>query len=243
MKYLQIVFTMLFFASITHAQDTLKVIPGDKVINGSFIKPYTNKWEVYIQTPEGNETHIRYWTDYVHILEQDGKAILHRVQDLYGPDRSFQSTWVNVVEHESLIPIRFTSHAPGGALLLLQFENEEIIVGSNQAGTENFSSDTTKTDQLFFDWNLYGMLLVGLPFEEGKTFELPFWSAQMGMRASVFATIGKQEQVKTLSGKKYDVVSVSTSDGFTFSLSKEAPYVLKLVWKLPNGNTMVWKTI
>ncbi len=243
MKYFFLVWGIVILGDTVFAQDTLKVAPGDMLIDGSFIEPYTNQWEVFVQTPEGQETHFRYWTDYVHILNQDGSSLLHRVQDIYGSDRVLQSTWINVVDHRTLLPKRFTAHTPLGVLIVLDFGDGRIVSGSNQNEERTFSSDTVRVDMHYFDWNLYGMLLVGLPFKVGKTYELPYWSAQIAGETSVFATIGEPEEVASLSGSGFMTYPVSTSDGFTFSLTKEAPYVIKLVWDLPNGNKMIWKKV
>ncbi len=225
------------------AQDTLKVAPGGATIDGSFIEPYTNKWEVYVQTPDGQENHIRYWTDYVHIIEQDGTPLMHRVQDIYGADRSLQSTWINVVDHQTLVPKKFNVHSLAGVLVFTDFYDDHIITSSNQNEGGEFKADTLQSNQPYFDWNLYGMLLIGLPFEEGTTYELPYWSTQNNTPTSVFASIGQEEETETMSGKKIMTHPVSTSDGFTFFLSKKAPYVIKLVWDLPNGNKMIWRKI
>ncbi len=243
MKRLILIYLVIGVGAPVFAQDTVKVAPGGAIIDGSFIEPYTNKWEVYVQTPDDQENHIRYWTDYVHIIDQDGTPLMHRVQDIYGADRSLQSTWVNVVEHESLIPKRFTVQGPTGAIVFIDFDKERVISGSNQNEAGTFSSDTLATDQFYYDWNLYGMLLVGLPFNEGTTYELPYWNTQNNVPTSVFASIGEEEETETMSGKKIMTNPVSTSDGFTFSLSKKAPYVIKLVWDLPNGNKMIWRKI
>lgn len=243
MKRSILIYLILGVSASVYAQDTVKVAPGSAIIDGSFIEPYTNKWEVYIQTPNGQENHIRYWTDYVHIIKQDGTPLMHRVQDIYGADRNLQSTWINVVDHQTLVPKKFNVHSPTGALVFTDFNENQVITSSNQNQEGEFRADTNEVSQLYYDWNLYGMLLVGLPFNEGKTYELPYWSTQNNSPTSVFASIGKEEETKTISGMKITTTPVSTSDGFTFFLSKKAPYVIKLVWDLPNGNKMIWRKI
>lgn len=241
MKIKSVTFLLLLLSLNVQAQDSVRVSPENGIIDGSIIEPYTNAWEVFVLDSDGNETHIRYWTDYVHILDQDGVMMIHRVQDLYSADRNLQTTWINVTEQKTLQPIRFTVHNPSGALTTLQFAKDRVITGTNQNEDRLFVSDTTTFDEPLYDWNLYGMLLIGLPFKEGRVYELPFWNMQSKTKSSIFASIGKREEVETLSGKKYSTTPVTTSDGFTFSLSKKAPYVIRLIWDLPNGNQMIWK--
>lgn len=119
MKDLKTICFVILAATQLSAQDTLKIEYKDGIISGYFIEPYTNSWNVYLQSPDGSENQIRYWTDYAQIIVQNGVNILHRVQDLYSPDGSLQSTWINVVEQESLHPIKFATHAPNGALFFL----------------------------------------------------------------------------------------------------------------------------
>lgn len=241
----RIITLLIFFATswVAYSQDTLIVTPGNGQVDGSFIKPYTNSWEVFLIDTLGNENHIRYWTDYVHFIDIDGISYMHRVQDIYNASRDLQTTWVNVVDKKNLIPLRFTVHSPLGNLATMQFEEGSIFLGSNQNEERVFEKDTIEVENKLFDWNLYGMLLIGLPFNEGITYKLPYWSMQTRTKQYIFVTIGNEEVIETLNGKKIKTNSVLTSDGFVFSLTKEAPYVIRLIWNLPNGSKMIWKKI
>jgi len=96
-------------SNLISAQDTLYVNPKSNLIDGSFIQPYTNKWQVSVVDENGNKSTVRIWTDYAQILEIESEDYLHRVQDLYSPNMELQETWINVVVKENLLPRRFAS--------------------------------------------------------------------------------------------------------------------------------------
>ena len=243
-KILKGFFGCFLFMSVTSAvliaQDTVYVQPGNGVIQGAFLEPYTNKWQVSVVDTAGNKSTVRIWTDYMHILELENENYMHRIQDLYSPGLQLQETWTNIVRVKDLIPRRFTSQNASGGLLNLQFEPDKIVIKSNAEGRE-YTPEAVEISESLYDWNLYGMLLVGLPFEDGQIFSIPFWSQATQSVDYVTAEIKEKEKISTLSGENIETQKITTDKGLTFWLSKEKPYVIQLTLQLPEGSTMIWE--
>lgn len=242
------IFSLLIFLSLlipivgwTQDNDTLTVNPGSVQMDGSFVEPYTNKWQVSLIDSTGTKSVIRIWTDYLQILKLGDKEYIHRVQDLYSADREWQQTWINVVEAATLIPLRFTIHDAKGNQTVMQFDEKKLMFKNRNE--EGISDTTGNLGQLVYDWNLYGMLLVSLPLEIGTTYKLPFWSQRTDQIDHIIATVNERLSVKTLSGKSFSTHKISTNKRLTFWLTKDKPYVIKLQLDMPNGSTMIWEMI
>ena len=86
LKTLQFIISLhfLFFAHVAYSQkDTLLVLPSNNIIDGTIIKPYTNKWKVTLIKPNGEKVPNKIWTDYGQIIDLGDKKYFHRVQNLY----------------------------------------------------------------------------------------------------------------------------------------------------------------
>lgn len=234
---------LLLLINCVEGQNLKSVSPGDNLLDGSIISDYTNKWKVTYVDAGGNKTPNRIWTDYGQLIELDGKKYFHRVQDLYSPQMELQETWINMVEFPSLKPVSFSRNAPTGKFTYLQFDGKEI------SGKTNYQADgfdPTTIDASFetavFDWNLYGMLLIGLPFEEGLSYKIPFYSNQTNSLDWMQVDIVRNERLKSSDGKDIDTWVISTDQNLTFWLTKTAPYVHKLELNLQNNSKLVWDT-
>ena len=239
--FLFIVILMLS-AGLCRAQESTLVQPEQRIIDGSFIEPYTNQWRVSIIDSTGDRKTVRYWTDYAHILELNGKKYLHRVQDLYDAEYNLQQTWINVVDTKSLLPERFYSVGSNGSVFSIEFDGENVIYGSRKE-KKGFSQKAFRAEHELYDWNLYGILLVGLPFEEGGVYRIPYWSRQASGEDILTVTIQGREKVKTLSGREWGTVKLDTDKGLVFWLTKNKPYVIQLTMEMENGGTMKWEML
>jgi hypothetical protein len=226
-------------AQSVSAQDTVWVQPDSALLEGSFIQPYTNQWKVSVIDSSGNKQHMRYWTDYAQILELDGVSYLHRVQDLYSPEYGLQQTWINTVQHADLTPLRYSLESTNGNLLHLNFDGNKVTQRAFVEG--EFKSEEFETEHHLYDWNLYGILLIGLPFQKNISYKIPYWSQQTKTEEILTATLEGQERVQTLSGNNHLTQKITTDKGLTFWLTKQKPYVIQLTLALPNGSTMIWE--
>ena len=234
---LLLVFAVSLFPS--YASDTIKVTASNQLIDGSFIESYTNRWSVYFVDSSGNRVQNRHWTDYGNVIELNNNYFLHRVQDLYGPDWSFQSSWTNVVDHSTLLPWKFYTTSVNGQSLFYHFEENQVIFQSNSYAEYKWTSDTSSLRHKVYDWNLFGMLLVGLPFNVGNTYEIEFFDPVQKRIATLFATIEKQEDLTNQGGMPFTTHKFVTNQNLKFWVTKEAPYVIQAELQLPNG-TLFW---
>jgi len=224
------------------AQDTITVKSESNIIDGSFIQPYTNKWQVSTIDKNKKRSVVRIWTDYAQVLELDGVDYLHRVQDLYSPNMELQETWINIVSKKNLLPRRFTSQNALGGLLNINFDLDKVVIQSN-ANQQSYEPKIVNLPEVVYDWNLYGMLLIGLPFEEGEIYRIPYWSQSLESVDYVTATIYGREIIKTLSGKSISTRKVNTNKGLTFWLTKEKPYVIQLELQKPDDSVLLWEML
>ncbi len=238
---LMILFQMICLAIAQQSEQIIS--PGSPLIDGSVITDYTNKWKVTYVTADGAETPNRIWTDYGQLIELNEKQYFHRVQDLYDPNMNLQETWINMTELPSLRPISFTRISTNGKSSYYEFE-ENKVKGVSNYQSEDFkpSKIDTELEETIFDWNLYGMLLVGLPFEESGSFKLPFYSAQTDSLDWITININQKEKLELSNGNKIEAQKVLTDKGLTFWLTKEAPYVHRLELDLQNKAKLIWET-
>lgn len=239
-----IIVAMLFQISLqaTSEQDTLLITPESGLINGSIIKPYTNKWKVTYVTSEGKLVPNKFWTDYGQIIELNGEKYFHRVQDLYDPQMNLQDTWINMVEHESLVPISSSTLKPNGLFSYVQCEGNVAKLQTNMT-----SKDTTVVQseldfgQKAYDWSLYGMLLVGLPFKEGLIAKMPIIGTDS--LEWLVANVMSKEILLLPNNEKVTTWKVHTNRKLIFWISQSAPYVIKLELKLQGGAKLLWEVI
>ncbi len=239
-----LVFSFLALWNSTKAQpDTLEINYGSDLLSGEFIKDYTNKWKVTFIDALGNSTPNKIWTDYGQVIKLDGKKYFHRVQDLYDPNMNLQDTWINMVEHKSLVPVSFSTLNPSGGFLHYQFDGDKITGRTNKIKEGEVTEINIELEEKIYDWNLYGMLLVGLPLEEGLVAKMPFYAEQLKGLNWITVSVEDEIQMNLPNGKTTQTWKVNTDQGLTFWLSKEEPYVIRLELQLQNDARLVWETI
>ncbi len=239
-----LVLVFLLLRIQTWAQkDTVVVNFDSGILNGKLIRDYTNTWKVTYVDAQGKETPNKIWTDYGQVIKLDGKSYFHRVQDLYDPNMNLQDTWINMVEHESLIPVSFSTLNPKGGFLYYQFEGNKIRGSTNQVKEGEVTEIDIELEEQVYDWNLYGMLLVGLPMQKGFVAKIPFYAQQSGGLNWMTVSVIDTEALTLPDGENIQTWKVATDQRLTFWLSRDAPYVIKLELQLQNNSKLVWETI
>lgn len=232
---------LLFTTLALSAQkDTVVLKVGSELINGEIIKDYTNKWRVTYVNAQGEEVPNKIWTDYGQVIELDGKNYFHRVQDLYDPEMNLVDTWINMVEHKTLAPVSNSTLKPTGSFLHIQFAGDKLTGTTNQVKASEVTEFSADFDQEVFDWNLYGMLLVGLPLKEGFVAKLPFYSLQKNGQDWLSLAVTAKETLPLANGKKVTTWKIETNQNLVFWISKSAPYVIKLESRQADGSKLVW---
>ena len=210
-------------------------------LDGSHLKPYSNKWKMYAVDKDGNETLVRIWTDFVQNIKLDGKAYISRVQELYDTEMHLQDLWTNLFERESMRPYRASQFRTSGDFQYLEFLGMQVET-KVQSGDSAPKDQEFKFDKLVHDWTLYGILLSAIEFKKGASTTLPVFMPQAPNQAGqLVATVEGKESVTDENGKVHNTWKVSTNFGLTFWLSKKAPYVIQLVLPGQNGSHNIWR--
>lgn len=235
-----VVCNLISTINLAQSSDTLLIEPGSEYLKSVTYVPYSNKWKVSFQNLEGKKSPNRIWTDYTQIIDLEEKTILVRIQDLYSPSMKLQNTWINRVEIPSLKPIQFSTGTPEGGFSFYQFDADKVNSITNSNNENIVKSDTTYVDRILFDWNLYGILLVALPFEVNAYYKLPYFDTNTLTSKYLSVHIIGKETITNLSSEKIETWKVKTSDNLEFWLIKEAPYVIKLELSIPDRGKLIW---
>lgn len=236
-----IIIILLNVDTILGQTGTQKILPGNKEVNGKHLKPYTNKWKVTLITPKGDKRFFQVWTDYLQKIELNGKTYIHRIQDIYDTKENLLKTQMNFVNEENLVPVRASIVGTDGSYNFFEFSDSHVM--------GNYTSQVDKEKVLKFDktfncgvldWSLYGILLAGLPLKVGFHATLPIYEFPNPEDGWLTVDVNEMEQVKTIGGETISTFKVETNQDMVFSISKNAPYVIKLVYKTPKGATLIW---
>ena len=242
MKVLKTLILSLLITTSALAQGTaIDITASSNIITGDHFKPYSNKWKMYAQDAQGNETIIRIWTDYAQTISLNGKKYVSRIQELYDANMQLVDLWTNLFEHKTLLPYRASQFKTNGNHLYLEFDGDEVK-SSTKAGNADAVLKTHKMTQPVYDWTMYGVLLSGLPFKKGQAYNLPIFSQQSPTgQGTLVATVEDKEMIKDDNGKSYSTWKISTNVGLVFWVTKKAPYVIQLTSPGQNGGQTIWR--
>jgi len=238
----------VLISSLAMAQtdDTVKVVPGDGTLDGSFIVSYTNSWKMIHVSVDGDSSIAGTWTDSVAVFKRDGRTVLERFQVVYKPTGEERVHIHDVVDHKSLEPIEGELRTANGAYNMLRFAGRHVTGEINGPEIDPVAIDTL-LDQAAYDFNIYGTLLLGFPFEQGYRAKFPIVEIHQKENYPYLSwvpmTVGDEATTEAghLGERRTRTVTTNGSDGeLKFSLSKEPPYVIKLVRTLPDSSLMIW---
>ena len=231
----------LLFSFSTFAQnDTLVLSVGDKLIDGTIIKPYTNKWKLTIVSGKGNSRPNGIWTDHGQIIELNGIKYFHRVQDLYDANMNLTDTWINRVELNTLKPLSFQTINPNGGFSFYKFYDKKVKIITNLNNEKTTIESEAKLVSEVFDWNLYGMLLAGLPLKKGMIMKLPFYNNKISKQQWLTTYVEGTEKIK-VGDKNLLTWKIITNQKLVFWMSKKSPYVIKLTLDIGNNSYILWE--
>jgi hypothetical protein len=226
------------------------VMVGDPRVDGSFLKPYKNAWKVVYAFPGKEPFLVGTWTDELSLTEINGRHLLKRVQMADYAKYNIVTTYVNVFDPRTMSPIYMEyKRSDTGEWAHRDFEKAQV-----KYQRRNTTVDAkTETGQLemkepIFDYNggMYGILLAALPLKEGFKARFPCLSEDRDEMDWITVVVGKQELVEAGPGKQVMAWPVDTEGNYAnkshsiFWVTKEPPYVIKLVTTIPTGK---WVTV
>jgi hypothetical protein len=183
-------------------------------------------------------------------VEVNGRHLLKRSQMADYAKYNIVSTYANVFDPKTMAPVsQDFKRSDTGEWAHRDFDGAVV---KYRRGT---SDDTAKTQtgqidtkEPIFDYNggMYGVLLATLPLREGFKTTLPTLSEDRDEVDQVSLSVGKQELVDAGPGKQVMAWPVDTEANYSnkghsiFWVTKEPPYVIKLVTVIPTGK---WVTV
>ena len=242
MKFAHVlVLAVSILGSGLHAGEPVTVPVGDATVDGRFIVAYKNAWKMTMESADGSSSPAGRWTDEVELVELDGRKAIKRTQKIYSAQGGLSMTWINTVDHRTLAPIKSETHT-GSNIQRIAYDGAKATVSSGLGETVGSAS------QPAFDWQMYGLLLIGFPLEEGyeakfPAFQIPPGGSSVGTQWITLKVTGTE---KASAGKKGEVetyvVEVQQPQGlYVFYLSKKDPYIIRLENRMGGGQTMVWE--
>jgi hypothetical protein len=243
------------FVDLARAQASAALKPqvikvGDTVIDGSFLKPYKNAWKIVYTFPGKDPMLVGAWTDELAAIDVHGRSLLKRTQMADYAKYNIVTSYVNVFDPKTLAPIsQDFRRSDTGEWAHRDFDKSRVRYqrdGSKEKGKNG--TGQIELNEAIFDYNggMYGVLLAALPLHEGLTAELPTLSEDRDELDHVLVKVGKQELVDAGPGKQVLAWRVDTEENYAnqshsiFWVTKEPPYVIKLVTVIPTGN---WVTV
>ena len=241
-------FVVSFALSQSPQPQVLKL--GDPTIDGSFLKPYKNAWKVVYAFPGKEPFLVGTWTDELTAVEVGGRHLLKRTQMADYAKYNIVSTYVNVFDPKTMAPVSMDfKRSDTGEWAHRDFEGARVKFRRGDSGEESKTqSGQLDLKEAIFDYNggMYGVLLAALPIKEGFKATLPTLSEDRDELERVTVTVGKQELVDAGPGKQVMAWPVDTEGNYAngshsiFWITKDAPYVIKLVTVIPTGK---WVTV
>jgi hypothetical protein len=248
-------FSLAVFPTFVNAQsppsapaEVIRV--GDPGVDGSFLKPYKNAWKVVYAFPGKEPFLVGTWTDELTVADINGRHLLKRTQMADYAKYNIVTTYVNVFDSRTMSPVYMDfKRNDTGEWAHRDFEGARVKYRRADSGDEA----KTQTGQLemkeaIFDYNggMYGLLLASLSLKEGFKARFPTLSEDRDELDWITVTVGKQELVDAGPGKQVMAWPIDTEGNYAnkshsiFWVTKEPPYVIKLVTTIPTGK---WVTV
>ena len=163
--------TLALLAGLSVPRAIEDVRPGDGIVDGTRIRPYTNRWGYYRVDADGTRHRLGEWRDELQVTEIGGRTVIHRVQEVPAPGGRVRKM-LNIVDRDTLAPIRTTFELVGDPPYLdVEFDSAGFR-GVRRLQPEGADAllparIEVSLDRPVFDWSLWGVLIAGFPLREG----------------------------------------------------------------------------
>jgi len=223
---------------------------GDPRFDGTSLKPYKNAWKVVYAFPGKEPFLVGTWTDELSTVDINGRHLLKRAQMADYAKYNIVTTYVNVFDPRTMSPI-YTDFKRNdtGEWAHRDFQGARVKYRRADSGDDaKTQSGQLEMKEAIFDYNggMYGLLLSALPLKEGLKATFPALSEDRDELDWITVTVGKQELVDAGPGKQVMAWPIDTEGNYDnkshsiFWVTKEPPYVIKLVTTIPAGK---WVTV
>ena len=245
---------LIVLASAGNAQNPvaapLKIKLGGPSVDGSLLKPYKNAWKVVYAFPGKEPFLVGVWTDELTEVDANGRHLLKRAQTADYAKYNIVTTYANVFDPKNMSPVSMDfKRSDTGEWAHRDFDGALVKYRrGDSADPAKTRTGQLKMEEPVFDYNggMFGVLLATLPLKEGFKATFPTLSEDRDEMDWITFTVGKQELVDAGPGKQVLAWPVDTEGNYAnqshsiFWVTKEPPYVIKLVTTIPTGK---WVTV
>jgi hypothetical protein len=220
----------------------------DPMVNGSFLKPYKNVWKVVYAFPGKEPFLVGTWSDDVSEVTVNGRHLLRRTQVANYAKYNIVTTNINVFDPKNMAPI-YTDFKRSDTGEWTHRDFDGAVVKCRRGKSPDETKGETgqlKMDEPVFDYHggMYAILLAAFHLKEGFAATIPTLSEDRDQFEWTTFKVGKQEMVDAGPAKQVMAwpieIDEADRDHSIFWVTKEAPYVIKLVNIIPKGK---WVTV
>lgn len=224
---------MLNSFSLGQAEQSKPVNVGDPLIDASFIRPYKNLWKLTYTKPTGESMDAATWSDEVEEITIESRRLFKRTQ-VAKYKNGGSSTLINVFDAKTFAPVSRDFRRKNGMFNHIDFASGSISFQRADAPGTDIKQGTVKLDRPVYDFygGLYGLLIAAFPLKSGYSATFPSLDEDTdNIRPATFKVL-REEMVEAGPGKQVKAWVVECEDDgmMTFWLTKEAPYVIRLVY-------------
>lgn len=223
---------------------------GDPMVDGSFLKPYKNAWKIVYAFPGKEPFLVGTWSDELSQVTVGERHLLKRAQSADYSKYHIITTNTNVFDPKTMAPVTMDfTRSDTGEWAHRDFAGRTVKYQRKKTAAEAAPAAGTLTmEEPIFDFNggMYGLLLAATPLAEGLTASLPALSEDTDQFEKVTFKVGKEELIDAGPGKQVMAWPVDVDADYAnqshsiFWISKEPPYIIKLVTIIPKGR---WVTV
>ena len=234
------------------AQAPVRVEGGDPSVNGSFLRPYTNRWTFSIERPGSKPVEAGLWSDVLEATSFRGRPAMKRTQ-IAEYKKGIRITFVNVFDPASMAPLTFDYlRSDTGETRHLEVDGKTLRFQRQPGTGEEAAQDyVARVDRQILDFydGMYGILIDAFPLREGYEVEFAAFDSDRACVDWIQLKVTGRETVAAGEGKHADtwVVHVQTKlyGSSTWWVTREAPYVIKatLVLAEKDGGTKITYTM
>jgi hypothetical protein len=231
------------WASEGPARPPIMVKVGDAAANGMSLRPYDNVWRLTVESVAGKTTGFRcIWTDHLEAVKKEGRDLLQRTQSC-GYTNGTMNLVINVFDPRTMAPVSSLALLPDGTSLSREFRAGRLSSRRKAHLGAKEESDEVDLGAPVFDFmgGMYGLLLSTFPLREGYSATFSTASEVESTAEPVTFRVVRKEQT-TAGSRGAREAWVLQVDDMTFWVSKEPPYVLRLVIER-QGNIIRWEML
>jgi hypothetical protein len=226
------------------ANDPVTLRPGDARVDGLVLKPYRNAWRFTYRKPGAKAVDMGLWTDDLRETRWRGRRVMVRTQEARYNKRGVRTTTVNVFDPKTLAPLAMDWKLDEGNFNHREFEGAQVRfrrLTTPPGGVLQEGTATLEAAPFDFLGGMYGLVAVALPLRPGFTAKIPSIDEREEVLRWVDLTVRGKGRVAAGRNRTVSawLVEARTPDGpMTFWLTKDPPYVIKLVFNAAGG--VVW---